>query len=47
MMNRTDLIILATLLNQQADKYMVAMSIDELMESGVDEVSRKIGRAHV
>lgn len=40
MMNRTDLIILAVLLNQQADKYMVAMSIDELMESGVDEVSR-------
>ena len=46
-MNRTDLIILATLLNQQADKYMVAMSIDELMESGVDEVSRMTVYKHL
>ena len=47
MMNRTDLIILATLLNQQADKFMVAMSIDELMESGVDGVSRMTVYTHL
>ena len=47
MMNRTDLIILATLLNQKADKFMVAMSIDELMESGVDEVSRMTVYTHL
>ena len=34
-MNRMDLIILAVLQEQQADKFMVAMSIDELMEAGV------------
>ena len=47
MMNRTDLIILATLLNQQADKFMVAMSIDELMEAGIDEVSRMTVYTHL
>lgn len=47
MMNRTDLIILATLFNQKADKFMVAMSIDELMESGVDEVSRMTVYTHL
>ena len=47
MMNRTDLIILATLLNQQADKFMVAMSIDEIMEAGIDEVSRMTVYTHL
>lgn len=47
MMNRTDLIILATLLNQQADKFMVAMSIDELIEAGIDEVSRMTIYTHL
>ena len=47
MMNRTDLIILATLLNQQADKYMVAMSIDELMEAGVHGISRMTIYTHL
>ena len=47
MMNRTDLIILATLLNQQADKFMVAMSIDELIEAGIDEVSRMTAYTHL
>ena len=46
-MNRTDLIILATLLNQQADKFMVAMSIDEIMEAGIDEVSRMTVYTHL
>ena len=40
MMNRMDLIILGVLHEQQADRFMVAMSIDELMEAGVEGVSR-------
>ena len=39
-MNRMDLIILAVFHEQQADKFMVAMSIDELMEAGVNGSSR-------
>lgn len=47
MMNRTDLIILATLLEQQADRFMVAMSIDELAQVGVDEISRMTLYTHL
>ena len=47
MMNRMDLIILGVLHEQQADRFMVAMSIDELMESGVDEVSRMTVYTHL
>lgn len=40
MVNRTDLCILAVLHEQKADKFMVAMSIDEIIEAGIDDVSR-------
>lgn len=39
-MNRTDLWLLAILQEQQADKFIVAMSIDELIEAGAEGVAR-------
>ena len=47
MMNRTDLIILAVLLEQQADNFMVAMSIDEIMEASLEGVSRMTVYTHL
>lgn len=39
-MNRTDLWILAILLEQQADRFMIAMSIDEIIEAGGEDIVR-------
>lgn len=39
-MNRTDVWILAILLEQQADSFIVAMSVDELIEAGAEGVAR-------
>ena len=46
-MNRTDLIILAVLHEQKAENFMVAMSIDELAQVGVDEISRMTLYTHL
>lgn len=47
MVNRTDLCILAVLHEQKADRFMVAMSIDEIIEVGVDDVSRITVYSHI
>ena len=47
MLTRTDLWILAILQEQKADNFMVAISIDELMEVGVDGVSRMTIYTHL
>ena len=39
-MDRTDLWLLAILKEQVADDFMVAMTIDEIMETGVEGISR-------
>lgn len=39
-MTRTDLWLLATLLKEQADDYMLAMSIDEIIEAGAGDIAR-------
>lgn len=40
MLTRTDLWILAILREQEADNFMVAISIDELMEAGAGGIAR-------
>ena len=40
MVTRTDLWLLAILREQKADNFMVAFSIDELMEVGADGIAR-------
>ena len=40
MVTRTDLWLLAILREQKADNFMVAISIDELMEVGADGIAR-------
>lgn len=39
-MTRTDLWILAVLLKEQASDYMLAMSIDEIIEAGAGDIAR-------
>ena len=39
-MSRIDLCILAILLEQKADSFMIAMSIDEIAEAGIEDVAR-------
>ena len=39
-MNRIDLCVLAVLFEQQADSFMVAMSIDEISAIGIEDIAR-------
>ena len=39
-MNRIDLCVLAILFDQQADSFMVAMSIDEISGTGIEDIAR-------
>ena len=47
MLTRTDLWILAILREQQADNFMVAISVDELREVGADGIARITIYKHV
>lgn len=39
-MNRIDLCVLAVLFEQQADSFIVAMSIDEISAIGIEDIAR-------
>ena len=47
MLTRTDLWLLAILREQQADNFMVAISVDELREAGADGIARITIYKHV